>query len=48
MASRRHNKLPDLTVKIIEELEQELDSPETMEAPAVSEDSVPNQQNNNP
>ncbi|MDE6534637.1 MAG: cell division protein FtsQ/DivIB [Muribaculaceae bacterium] len=31
VATRRHNKLPDLTVKVIEELEQELDSPETME-----------------
>lgn len=30
VATRRHGKLPDLSVKIIEELEQELDTPETM------------------
>lgn len=47
VATRRHNKLPDLTVKVIEELEQELDSPETMEAPALKEEENNNSQNNN-
>ncbi|MDE6032691.1 MAG: cell division protein FtsQ/DivIB [Muribaculaceae bacterium] len=46
VASRRHNKLPDLTIKLIEELEQELDSPETMEAPAPKDDKE-NPENNN-
>lgn len=40
VATRRNNKLPDLTVKVIEELEQELDSPETMETNIVNDNST--------
>ncbi len=47
VATRRHGKLPDLTVRVIEELEQELDSPETMEAPAPKEETNTNTQNIN-